>query len=209
MTDAPAAPDFAELNELLQQHGAMQGAAELHGLLTGALTAGRRYSRSEWLRAVMEQGDLGSHPDERSGDALYRLYQQTLASLTTDELDFEPLLASDDDPLSLRTTTLGHWCHGFLSGFGMAGGRANDDEVEEALGDIAAVAQVAPEDDSEASENDFFAVAEYIRLAVLNIAWLSQPKTPPPLPATNTAPAADGAAQPRTPAALFQRKQLH
>ncbi|MDX9873281.1 MAG: UPF0149 family protein [Spongiibacteraceae bacterium] len=208
MTDTPEAPDFAELNELLQQYGAMLSPAELHGLLSGTLAAGRRYSRPEWLRVIQEQDGLSSPPDERTGDALFRLYEYTQAALTTDAFDFEPLLADEDAPLTVRAATLGHWCHGFLSGFGLAGGRAADAEIEEALRDIAAVAQVVAEDESEASENDFFTVSEYIRLAVLNIAWLNQPGGgQTPVAKKGTPDPAAGKAS--TPAALFQRKKLH
>lgn len=204
VTASASALDFDQLNHLLHRHGALQGAAELHGFLCGQLAAGRRLSRGEWLRAAGEQADLGQHPDEVSGDVLYLVYSQTLKNLGSGELDFQPLLPADDAALADRVDALGQWCQGFLAGFGLAGGDQGDTELNDTLRDFSAIAQVGMDDDEDADSNEesFFSICEYVRLAAVDIFWQRQPRQGTPAPEPD-APA------PTTPAGLFQRKKLH
>src|SRR5438128_1559242 len=111
MTDEPI--DFDQISELLHGLGALQSAAELHGFLVGQLAAGQRPSRSEWLRAVNEQADLSSNPDQAAGDCLHALYRQTLTALLDSDLEFQLLLPGDEFPLTERAANLGEWCQGF------------------------------------------------------------------------------------------------
>lgn len=204
MTDSDT-PSFDQISNLLRDYGAMQSAAELHGYLSGQLAAGRRLSRSEWLRAANEEADLSRNPDEVAGDSLYELYRTTLAALQNGELSFQPLLPDDDAALAERVDGLGQWCQGFLAGFGMAGSRVQlDAELADALRDLSAIAQVGADEEPESSESDLFSICEYVRLTAVEI--FSQcnatPEVPPP-PATNALAAGS------SPADLFKRKKLH
>lgn len=194
--------DFEQINETLQQLGALQGAAELHGFLVGQLAAGRRLSRGDWLRAANEEADLSQAPDEVTGDQLYRMYREALAALQRGELDFQLMLPDDDLPLLDRVESLGQWCQGFLTGFGLAGSQLQlDEEQAGTLRDIAAIAQVgASEGDAalDSSENDLFSICEYVRLGAIEIFWKFNP---------DSGAAAEPKAQ--TPASLFQRNKLH
>ncbi|MDB6062439.1 MAG: hypothetical protein JWM78_2542 [Verrucomicrobiaceae bacterium] len=200
--------DFAQLRELLQNFGALLGAAEVHGFLVGQLATGKRFSRSEWLRAANEQADLSQSPDEVAGDRLYDLYNTTLNALQSGELDFQLLLPEDDAALTERVENLGQWCQGFLTGFGLAGTKLKiDSELAEALRDLSAVAQVGASDDEveqESSESDLFSISEYVRLTAAEIFWShnTERKTAPK-PAPTETPA------PSNPADLFKRKKLH
>jgi yecA family protein len=193
-------PDFDQLDQLLIRFGALQGAAELHGFLSGQLAGGKRLSRGEWLRAASEQANLGELPDQASGDLLFALYRDTLQILEAGEYEFQPLLPEDDQALGERINALGAWCQGFLAGFGLAVGNRTDGEIAETLRDFAAVAQIGVDDDETDSESDLFAVIEYIRLAAIDLFFQHQPQTPPP--ATDSDPAT-------SPADLFNRRQLH
>jgi len=197
--------DFDELDELLRNFGALQSAAELHGFLVGQLAGGQRLSRGEWLRSANEQADLSRNPDEVAGDRLQTLYQQTLAALRDDELEFQPLLPPDEEPLLDRVEALGQWCQGFLLGFGLAGNiTTNDAELAESLRDLAAIAQVGASEDEAAqdsSESDLFSISEYVRLTVIDIFWQHHEQTPPPVAQQTPAGA--------SPANLFQRNKLH
>lgn len=211
-----SAPDFDRLSELLQELDALQSAAELHGFVTGQLAGGRRFSRSEWLQTVNDTANLGTHPDQKAGDGLYALYQQTLADLSNGELAFQPLLPADDAPLVRRVESLGQWCQGFLQGFGLAGGKTSgNDELAETLRDLAAIAQVGcDETDSEQSESDLFAVCEYVRLSAVDIFWQHNPgtRTETNTPDAGTDPGSIGGSAgetARSPASLFQRTKLH
>ena len=198
-------PDFTQLSDLLQRFGALQGAAELHGFLVGQLATGRRLSRSEWLRAANEEADLSQNPDEVAGDQLYSLYTSTLSALQSGELTFQLLLPEDDDALVDRVESLGQWCQGFLTGFGLAGSALKiDEDLAEALRDIAAIAQVGASEDEAAqdsSESDLFSISEYVRLTAVEIFWNHNATGSTPAPTTTPAAA--------SPADLFRRNKLH
>jgi uncharacterized protein len=206
MTDSNA-PSFDQLSTLLQNYGALQTAAELHGFLAGQLAAGKRLSRSEWLRAANEEADLSQNPDEVAGDSLYELYRATLAALQSGELSFHPLLPDDDVALTERVEGLGQWCRGFLNGFGLAGAKLKiDADLAEALRDIAAIAQIgASDDDNDSSENDLFSICEYVRLTAVEVfcEYNAAAPTITSHPASTAAPTAT------SPADLFKRKKLH
>jgi len=194
--------DFTQLSDLLQTLGALQSAAELHGFLVGQLAAGKRLSRSEWLRAANEEADLSQNPDEVEGDQLHALYSNALATLQRGELDFQLLLPEDDNPLLERIENLGQWCQGFLTGFGLAGSHLKiDEELADSLRDLATIAQIGANDDDAAldsSENDLFSITEYVRLAAIEIFWKHHNESAAPTPPKAT-----------TPADLFQRNKLH
>lgn len=201
-----AAPTFDQIHSLLRDYGALQSAAALHGFLSGQLAAGRRLSRSEWLRAANEEADLGRNPDEVFGDSLYEMYRTTLAALQSGELSFHPLLPNDDAALAERVEGLGQWCQGFLTGFGMAGSQLPlDAELMEALRDFSAIAQVgASDDEREEGENDLFSICEYVRLTAVEIFSQHDARASAATPAADTTPAAS------SPADLFRRKdKLH
>jgi yecA family protein len=204
MTDL-AAPTFDQLRTLLKNYGALQSAAELHGFLAGQLAAGKRFSRSEWLRAANEEADLSQNPDQLAGDSLYELYRATLGALQSGELVFHPLLPDDDEALAERVDGLGQWCQGFLTGFGLAGTQLKiDAELAEALRDFAAIAQVGADDEDDGqdnSESDLFSICEYVRLTAVEIFCKYNEASPPPV-ATPSASA-------NNPADLFKRKKLH
>ncbi len=197
--------DYVELSALLQNFGALLGAAELHGFLVGQLATGKRLSRSEWLRAANEQADLSQSPDEVAGDRLYDCYRHTLTALQSGELDFQLLLPEEEDSLCERVENLGHWCQGFLTGFGLAGSTLKiDEELAEGLRDLSAIAQVGASEDEaalESSENDFFSICEYVRLLAVEIFWNHSADAAPRARDTNPTAA--------SPADLFKRNKLH
>jgi uncharacterized protein len=199
--------DYSQLSELLQDFGALLGAAEVHGFLVGQLATGKRFSRSEWLRAANEQADLSQSPDEVAGDRLYDLYRGTLTSLQSGELSFQLLLPEDDDSLPERVESLAQWCQGFLTGFGLAGSKLKiDSDLAETLRDLSAIAQVGASEDEaalESSESDLFSICEYVRLTVVEIFWGNNSASSAKTADVKDAPSGGN------PADLFKRKKLH
>lgn len=194
---ASTAPDFDQLNDLLQRLGALQTAAELHGFLTGQLAGGRRFSRGEWLRAAAEQADLGQNPDEVEGDVLYATCQHTLAALTRSDMGFQPLLPADAAGLDERIDALGQWCQGFLAGLGLSGADTGAGDLADTLGDLSAIAQVGSDGAAgEDGESDLFAIAEYVRMAAVDIFWQCNREAGEPAPGGS-------------PSQLFRRDTLH
>lgn len=199
--------DFPQLSELLQNFGALHGPAELHGFLVGQLATGKRFTRAEWLRTANEQADLSQSPDEVTGDRLFDLYRTALAELKSGELAFQLLLPDDDDDLLNRVESLGLWCQGFLTGFGLAGSNLKiDADLAETLRDMSAIAQIGASEDEAAldsSESDLFSISEYVRLTAVEIFWNHNTDTPDPVSLSDKITSAG------SPADLFKRKKLH
>ncbi|MBJ40250.1 MAG: hypothetical protein CMD83_17620 [Gammaproteobacteria bacterium] len=156
---------YETLTTAVVSAGGYVSAAEIQGLTCGHLCAGTRFSREDYVEAVMEW--LGREP----GDEIVGLYAEMLQQLEDVEMGFELLLPDDDAPLSQRVTELASFCKGFLAGFGLSGRHGDDelsDDLTEVLSDIAEIAQAtAGEDDSEENEADLSVIAEHVRVGVL------------------------------------------
>jgi uncharacterized protein YgfB (UPF0149 family) len=93
------------------------------------------------------------------------------------EMSLDLLLPDDEFDLDQRIASLGQWCQGYLTGFAMAGKQKSVDkqnaysaDLTEAISDIAAIAQVSPDEHTdEDGEQDYFAVCEYVRVAAMTI----------------------------------------
>lgn len=195
------APDYDQLDQLLTRFGALQNAAELHGFLSGQLAGGKRLTRSEWLRLLAEQADLGELPDQASGDQLFALYGETLQVFEAGDYEFQPMLPEEEQALDERVASLGAWCQGFLSGFGLAVGNATTSDIAETLQDFAAIARIGVDGEEEDGESDLFAVTEYVRMAAIDLFYQHQPYSPPPASGDDSTAA--------SVAGLFGRRQLH
>jgi yecA family protein len=166
--------DFDEVCDLFVAVEAHNSPAEMHGLLTGQLAAGKRMSQPEWLQEAREFLDTDHvfNPDE--SEQLFYVYLSTLAALGDENLGFYPLLPNDDDDMEERLTSLGLWCQGFLAGFALVEKAITQlsEPVNDALNDLAAIAQVGLNDEEEwdeSAEEDYIQIIEYVRLAVMNI----------------------------------------
>ncbi|WP_237057249.1 UPF0149 family protein [Microbulbifer sediminum] len=164
------ATDFHSLANAIMAAGGRADPSELHGFVCGILSAGARPDKKRWQSELAEQLDLEAVPADLSR-AFVELARESQAQLEDSNFDFQ-LLLTDDPDLAARTLTLGHWCQGFLHGFGIGQFRGKLQETsDEALRDLGAVAQVDETelDDSEETENQLLQVEEYVRVAVMNI----------------------------------------
>ena len=169
----PSSPalNFDDLCNLLVPLGTINSPSELHGLLCGKLSGGAELNEIRWLLDAVEFLDFTQAPDENVRTALSLLYHTTLAQLS-DGFSLKLLLPEDDADLSQRTAALGQWCYGFLTGFGSAGktDRVMNEEAEDGLRDLAAIAHIAVEDSEEESdETDFVEVSEYVRMLAASL----------------------------------------
>jgi uncharacterized protein YgfB (UPF0149 family) len=160
---------FREIVRVLEGAGSQVVAAEGHGCLCGALCTSPDYSLERWLDELVAADEEGGEipPD----DALRLLFSDTQRALRGDEMEFEPLLPDDDEPLERRATALSQWCQGFLYGFGTGKPTRAEDlngQVNEVLRDLSHIAAAsvdvgaAGEDEEEA----YAEVVEYIRVGV-------------------------------------------
>lgn len=163
MAELPLIDDVAQA---VQRSGLGVDPSELHGALCGWLAGGGENAR-DWPARVLADDTL---PAPESGSALDELRQASAAQLDDRGFGFELLLPEGESSLAARAEALFDWCRGFLGGFGLAVGAAPplSDEAEEALQDLARLAQAAPESSDDDEDADALAeIEEFVRVAVL------------------------------------------
>jgi uncharacterized protein YgfB (UPF0149 family) len=158
---------YAAFAALINSFGHKVSPAELHGMLLGRSCAGAGFEPEPWLEDVSEL--LGAPVEDNLRQALIGLQEMVKAELTGTDMAVVLLLPGDDGALKDRAVALGHWCQGFLSGFGVAAGdKALSAEAIEVLEDLTAIAQVQDAlEESEDGESDYMEVQEYLRVAPL------------------------------------------
>ncbi len=159
---------FEQVEAALRQ--ADMQAAEAHGALIGMLCAQGQVELETWWAQVFELDDASSSvvvPEVVNG-----MYAEAVDSLREGDGTFDLLLPDDDAALDARADALHEWCHGFLYGYGVAGGRdeaALSEEAAEVLRDIAQFAQAAFDlgEDAEEDELSYSELVEYLRVGVM------------------------------------------
>lgn len=170
MTDVSL--EFDDIADALLAANALQSPAELHGMLSGQLAAGKRPGADAWAREARQWLDVG---EIAVLPCLPPLYQNTLAALESDDYAFRLLLPDDDYGLEVRTQALGEWCRGFLEGFALGGGgQQMSDDLKEWLGDLSDIAQIGLTEQDQALEDgeqeaSYADIEEYVRMASLAI----------------------------------------
>ncbi|NJD32541.1 MAG: UPF0149 family protein [Gammaproteobacteria bacterium] len=156
---------FDDVARALAAAGSTVHAAEAHGALCGALCARREYAVEEWFEEIL--------PDEsgRDGRALADLHAASVTALAGEELEFQPLLPDDEQPLDARVEALGAWCQGFLYGFGAAGTVNRDalpEDVPEVLADLAQISHAGAvgSEALEVEEEAYAELVEFLRVGV-------------------------------------------
>ncbi|WP_040260241.1 YecA/YgfB family protein [Pseudomonas massiliensis] len=170
---------YSAFATLLASNGYPVTPAELQGLLLGRSCAGAGFDAEPWLDDAVEV--LGAPAEGNVRQALLGLQEMVKAELTGDDMTVVLLLPGDELPLAERAAALGHWCQGFLTGFGLAAGAAPlSAEAREVLQDLSAIAQVQDAlEESEDGESDYMEVMEYLRVAPLLLySELAKPAAP-------------------------------
>ena len=159
-------PSYAEIALASREADLGMDPAELHGALCGWLAGGGE-DTAAWPARVLADDTL---PTPAAGSDLDRLRTTSAAQLEDRSFAFELLLPDASEPTVARAEGLLTWCRGFLGGFGLATGADPklSEEGEEALQDLARLAQASPETGDEEEDQDAHAVIEeYVRVAVL------------------------------------------
>ncbi|NII09776.1 UPF0149 family protein [Oleiagrimonas sp. C23AA] len=154
-----------ELREALEKVRLGPSASELHGSMTGFLSAGGRAETARLLDALKLESD-----DTQAPALLSRLYRDCMVQLDDPQLAFEPLLPGDEASLDARADALVEWCRGFLGGFGLAGVEAKrlSEDSQEMLRDLATIASSQLDHgDSEEDEQAFAEVSEFVRVGAM------------------------------------------
>jgi uncharacterized protein YgfB (UPF0149 family) len=176
---------FEELARCLDVEGFDDSPSEIHGLLAGRIAGGERLPGEQLASALVASLSCEQELVDNALPILEALYQAIIAALESGDLSFSPLLPPDTTDLEERVLALGDWCQSFISGLGdsgLGGEQQLSDEVQNAISDLAAIAQVGFEGGgAEDDEADLFELEEYVRMAALLI--FSELNTPaPPTP---------------------------
>ncbi|MGH8132742.1 MAG: UPF0149 family protein [Steroidobacteraceae bacterium] len=177
-------PDYTHIQQLLGEQRSLTDAAEAHGTLTGCLCAVTDYGFEDWLREILPEG----RATPAAADSLHDLYTATAGALEQTDMEFEPLLPSDAQPIGARTAALAEWCQGLLYGLGSgaipdAGGLPGD--VGEIVRDLAEItrAGVDPGQDEDLNESAYAELVEFVRVGVQLLFEELAPARHAPLPA--------------------------
>ncbi|MCW8957230.1 MAG: UPF0149 family protein [Gammaproteobacteria bacterium] len=177
-------PDYHSLQQALQKTDADMTAAECHGSLCGIYCASGKIELENWLQQIFEELDLNNVLIKEASQLLVGLFQNTQQQLNDTEADFQLLLPDDEDSLDNRTEALADWCHGFTYGLAMGGlkeDRELPEDTAEIIRDMTEIARAGFDSSeiTEADEEAFMHIHEYVRMGVLLITEELQPVPQP------------------------------
>lgn len=177
-------PIYAELIDVSSYCEQAESASEVHGILIGLLCRDAFAPTGKWVQALELEGSVSDTRFQTVRELLDDVWNYSHQSLNQIETDFEPLLPSDDESLSERSSELGAWSQGFLYGFSLQEENGGDEEevevnqeempqiVSEILQDIVEISQVANNIDGddvesiESNEAAFIELVEYLRVSI-------------------------------------------
>jgi yecA family protein len=164
--------DYDALQESLTRSGFPLALAEVHGTICGIVCSAGERGAQRWLdESIAENAEHEERPQaEELRTTLQAVTLATARVLASDDLQFTPLLPDEDAALHDQVQALASFCHGFLSGLGLAPATALDGEIEEILDDFAQISRagVTAEDDQNRDQADFALaeLTEYVRVSV-------------------------------------------
>ncbi|MEJ2361320.1 MAG: UPF0149 family protein [Gammaproteobacteria bacterium] len=168
--------DYHQLTHALERLQIAADAAECHGALSAVICLTGEAGLASWLPAHFPEVEAGiAEGNALASEArqlIVELYQSTLAQLQQGSFDYALLMPDDEEPLSVRTDALSHWCQGFMLGLRYSGvnepGRLSG-ELAEILGDIEEISQVSSSalENSEEEEQSYMELVEYLRVGVM------------------------------------------
>lgn len=145
--------------------------SELHGLMTGLMTACHAPSEQEWA-TVLAELSFAPLPDaaltllaEEAEDTVFQLKDKD------DAYSYTPLVPDDEHDLYERVMALKQWANGFMTGFGISDCRLTGEE-NEMLIDLAKIGGIRLEEDEayEGGEESYLYIYEFARMVPVSFA---------------------------------------
>jgi len=162
--------EFADVQATLTAESIQAHSAELHGLLTGLISAGYAFEGTDYLSVINDMFNNGEGLPVAVKNTIKQLYSETWQSLLDDSFGFQLLLPDDDESIAERANALGSWVQGFNLGFGLQqkDKSITNEDIKEVLSDFVDIANLSDEiDEDEATEQAYFEIAEYVKVSVL------------------------------------------
>ncbi|MEM7705222.1 MAG: UPF0149 family protein [Pseudomonadota bacterium] len=177
------APHYDTLREQFSSTPMALNPAELHGVLCALLSFDAETDPEAWLRAALGDSLEMHELDGEVRQSLYWMFDWTRDNLSDQDFAFLLLVPDDEAPLTDRLAALVAWSAGFSAGIGQ---RASDldllpPEVGEFVTDLAEVIRADTEvDDADPeAEEQYWELAEYVRLGAMTVFESLSPAGPP------------------------------
>ena len=169
--------------------------SEVHGLCCGLLCAlPSAGAKTRWFTEVLDAAGLASSEVASKAAQLKELddwFGETVESMNNIDLDFTPIVPSDDTPVSQRMRALGDFCAGFTYGIGLTvaqrGNKSLPDDTREIIEDFQAIdaADSIEQTDEQGEtlsadkhEEVYVELLEYVRVGVLLVLEELRPISP-------------------------------
>ncbi len=146
--------------------------AELHGLLTGMLCGGLPLDNQSWKPVLYDYTNDGLGWSSQALQLAQNLYDYCIENLSGDGLEFEMLLAGEEE-LVIYAETVSDWVNHFISGIGLSGAQLIKlpEQSKEALADLEEIARLGIDEDDDMQEQAALLeqVIEHVKACVLII----------------------------------------
>ncbi|WP_185964591.1 UPF0149 family protein [Aliikangiella marina] len=172
--------DYEEIESILADADCEASAAEIQGFFCGMISAGAKPAENNWQDFFVDIINDGRPITDDIANLLAALYLWTAEEVNQHETLAPVLLPDDGYPVIDQLEAIIEWSQGFLLGFGLQtdNQKVNNQEVSEALADLAEICRLEHEaDESEESQEALVTLIEHIKVAVQIIHWEMVAKT--------------------------------
>lgn len=169
--------------------------SEVHGLCCGLLCAlPSAGAKTRWFTEVLDAAGLTSSDVASKAAQLKTLddwFGDTSVSMNNADLDFTPMVPSEDIPVAERMRALGDFCAGFTYGIGLTmaqrGNKSLPEDTREIIEDFQAIdaADAIDQSDEDGAaisldkqEEVYVELMEYVRVGVLLVQEELRPISP-------------------------------
>lgn len=162
-------PDYEELAQVLHAARIELNAAEVHGMITGAISVPNAQMPGSLF---FGHGSVTPTPEVQTFLRFVAALQEDIrARLEGSEFEFQPLLPGTDAELPDQVDALAAWARGYILGLaasGVSDPERLEGEVGEFLLDAARIGEAEMDDDepAEQQEREIAEIVEYLRAGV-------------------------------------------
>lgn len=144
--------------------------SELHGIMTGVMTACNAPDEAGWARLLEE---LSFEMPSDTALQLLTEYGEDVSFALKDKddaYDYEPLVPDDEHDLHERVLALKDWAGGYITGLGVAGVVLTKEE-QEVVKDLSKIAAIRPDDteDFDGGEEMWLHLFEFARMVPVSL----------------------------------------
>ena len=172
--------DFSSAQAILTSESIEAHAAEIHGVLTGLVSAGFEFESGDYIAMINDMLNNAEGLPVSVKSLVKDMYSDIWQQILDDSYSFQLMLPDDDDSIAERGHALGKWVEGFNLGFGLQQTKSTtfSEDVKEVLADFVEIANLSDEmEENEDTEQAYFEIAEYVRISAL--LCFSELGTPP------------------------------